>query len=375
MLPELDLHAAVEYGTKPGGPLLPAGNGSLLVRTAFDDESRWDEVAAAAQAEYEEGFCAYVVAVSDPRFDGADWRAVRDAVPPSRTGASVLFIVDAHTLTDSESPILVVDLPPGGREPRSPFRCIPSELWGIENNLNIANMDWEDFADAADPDGVFRGFPSVAPPTPEQITQRDKQLARRAAAEAAAAEAAAAEAERQRRAAEQEAELRRWGGHAPSRALRAAGVSAPQFARQNYPLAEALAALDEQTQRQVQLWAVRYAVSATTQRHQEFFAPAVAALERDVPLPAPFNSPRNAWAALLDGGQVHTVMTVQPGHQRAEHREPLAPYAAALAAILATTRDEGVAAAMISAVDSAARTAADPAGFFARLRRTFDLPH
>jgi hypothetical protein len=28
------------------------------------------------------------------------------------------------------------------------FRCIPPELWGIDNNLNIANMDWDDFAQA-----------------------------------------------------------------------------------------------------------------------------------------------------------------------------------------------------------------------------------
>jgi hypothetical protein len=31
-------------------------------------------------------------------------------------------------------------------------------LWGVENNLNIANMGWEEFADAVDEDGTFRGF-------------------------------------------------------------------------------------------------------------------------------------------------------------------------------------------------------------------------
>jgi hypothetical protein len=29
---------------------------------------------------------------------------------------------------------------------------------GVENNLNIANMDWEELAGAADDDGVSRGF-------------------------------------------------------------------------------------------------------------------------------------------------------------------------------------------------------------------------
>jgi hypothetical protein len=35
---------------------------------------------------------------------------------------------------------------------------------GVENNLSISNLDWEDFADAVDSDGVFRGFED-RPPT------------------------------------------------------------------------------------------------------------------------------------------------------------------------------------------------------------------
>ena len=38
------------------------------------------------------------------------------------------------------------------------FRAIPSEIQGIENNLSLANMSFEDFARAVDGDGVFRGF-------------------------------------------------------------------------------------------------------------------------------------------------------------------------------------------------------------------------
>ena len=41
---------------------------------------------------------------------------------------------------------------------KPPFRRIPSELWSIDNNLNIANMDWENFAATVDEGGVFRGF-------------------------------------------------------------------------------------------------------------------------------------------------------------------------------------------------------------------------
>lgn len=43
-------------------------------------------------------------------------------------------------------------------EPGRTFRVIPRELWSVENNLSIANMDYRDFADSVGADGVFRGF-------------------------------------------------------------------------------------------------------------------------------------------------------------------------------------------------------------------------
>ena len=44
-------------------------------------------------------------------------------------------------------------------EPGRTFRVIPAEIWSVDNNLSIANMDFAEFADAVEPDGVFRGFP------------------------------------------------------------------------------------------------------------------------------------------------------------------------------------------------------------------------
>jgi Domain of unknown function (DUF6924) len=68
----------------------------------------------------------------------------------------VLFIADTVTFTFPDHPVLVVDLLEGSG--RLPFRCIPPELWGVGNYLNIANMGWEEFADAVDEDGTFGGF-------------------------------------------------------------------------------------------------------------------------------------------------------------------------------------------------------------------------
>jgi hypothetical protein len=56
--------------------------------------------------------------------------------------------------------MLVVWLHPTDDEVREtrPFRVVASELWSVENNLNLSNMDWDDFHGAADSDCVLRGF-------------------------------------------------------------------------------------------------------------------------------------------------------------------------------------------------------------------------
>lgn len=147
-------------------PTLPERNCSLLVRTDFTNDDAWQQVAVDATRENGDGFRAYAEPVSDPAFDGASWETVKAAVPANTHGASVLFVADSISLGSPDHPILVVDLsdtflsaaefPETAR--RSPFRCIPSELWSVDNNLNIANMSWEDFAMVAGEDGVFRGF-------------------------------------------------------------------------------------------------------------------------------------------------------------------------------------------------------------------------
>lgn len=135
-------------------PTLPALDRSLLVRTAFSDDATWQKLADEAQRENQDGFRAYVEPINDPSFDGAGWETIKEAIPASPSGAAVLFVADGVALSSPDYPILVVDLVGG----RAPFRSIPSELWGIDNNLNIANMDWQDFADRVDEDGVFRGL-------------------------------------------------------------------------------------------------------------------------------------------------------------------------------------------------------------------------
>ncbi len=66
-----------------------------------------------------------------------------------------MFIADQTTISQPDHPVLVVDLM---LEPGRTFRTIPFQVFTIDSNLSIANMDWEDFAVQLDGDGVFRGF-------------------------------------------------------------------------------------------------------------------------------------------------------------------------------------------------------------------------
>lgn len=66
---------------------------------------------------------------------------------------SSLIKLQPHIL---DHPLLTVDLYDGsGHE----FRAIPSQIQTTENNLSIADMDFDEFAESGDESVVFRGFP------------------------------------------------------------------------------------------------------------------------------------------------------------------------------------------------------------------------
>ena len=134
---------------------LPITDNSLLVRTTFSDQKRWEDALSVVLKENEDGFRAYVDVVDDNAWDGVIWEQIRQAALEANDQAAVLFIIDRAAL-EPGYPVKVIDL---DEESRKPFRCIARELWGVENNLNISNMDWEQFAECTDDDGVFRGFP------------------------------------------------------------------------------------------------------------------------------------------------------------------------------------------------------------------------
>jgi hypothetical protein len=132
---------------------VPETEYALVLRTDFSSDDAWASICAAIREPVGE-FQAYVDFVSDLAFDGVDAEQLLSLIPKN-SKRKFIFVVDRISLSHPEHPILVMDLL---RERGRTFRIIPSEMWGIENNLSITNMDFAEFADSTDPDGIFRGF-------------------------------------------------------------------------------------------------------------------------------------------------------------------------------------------------------------------------
>ena len=138
---------------------LPVIRWAPLVRTDFAHDEQWSKLTDAVTTSTPEGFLANLQIVDDLDNDGADWQQLLDALPRK----PVAFIADTIALTEPGYPILVVDA--WDERPHQPFRCTAAALWGVENNLDLFNMDWRDFADCCEADGVFRGTFTPTPMT------------------------------------------------------------------------------------------------------------------------------------------------------------------------------------------------------------------
>jgi hypothetical protein len=130
----------------------------VVIRTDFDNQQAWETICRLIRTPVHVDshvFNAYVEFYEDITYRNLTTEDVLENVPRDYKH-TFLFVIDEVTVSNPDFPVLVVNLSaPRGRS----FRAIPSEIQGIENNLSIANMDFEDFAEAVDEDGVFRGFP------------------------------------------------------------------------------------------------------------------------------------------------------------------------------------------------------------------------
>jgi hypothetical protein len=135
---------------------LPASDYSLLIRTDFSNDQAWRDLCAAIQApQTADEFQAMVECIDDKSCEGL-LPAMVLSVLPNPPGRSFVFLADSRAIEEADHPVLVVDLL---TDPGHTFRVVASRAWGVENNLRLANMDFSEFADCIDADGVFRCFP------------------------------------------------------------------------------------------------------------------------------------------------------------------------------------------------------------------------
>jgi hypothetical protein len=132
----------------------PATQDAPVLRTDFSDDAAWQAIRKEVLQPVD-GFYANVEFIDDREFADLSKDDLMRSIP-RELRHSFMIVADKVSMT-GEHPLLVVDL---YTQPGREFRAEPSQIQGIENNLSIANMDFAEFADSCDPDGVFRGFPT-----------------------------------------------------------------------------------------------------------------------------------------------------------------------------------------------------------------------
>lgn len=134
---------------------IPDTEHSPVLRTDFSDQTAWEKIRREIQKPV--GifrFVAYVDFIDDMQYADLTGDQLLTLLP-ANYNPSFIIVVDHAAMSNPEHPLLVIDL---FDDAHQEFRALPSQIQSIENNLSIGNMDFEDFTNALDGDGVFRGF-------------------------------------------------------------------------------------------------------------------------------------------------------------------------------------------------------------------------
>ncbi|HJS19844.1 MAG TPA: hypothetical protein VJ785_13940 [Anaerolineales bacterium] len=135
---------------------IPKTENALVLRTDFSDQAVWEDIRATILKPVGPfRFGANVDFLDDSQYANIGTSQILDLLPHDYDH-TFMIVADQTAISHPEHPLLIVDLfEKSARE----FRAVPSQIQSIENNLSIANMDFEEFAESVDEDRVFRGFP------------------------------------------------------------------------------------------------------------------------------------------------------------------------------------------------------------------------
>jgi hypothetical protein len=132
--------------------------GLLFVRTDYSDDRAWRAALSAATAVNNTNEFESMGALLSP----VESLALSSLTPMALAALaredylSEIAVADAQTMRDQT--VLFADLSELSGQVGRTFRSIPAEVEAIVANLSLANMDFAEFADNIDADGIFRGF-------------------------------------------------------------------------------------------------------------------------------------------------------------------------------------------------------------------------
>jgi hypothetical protein len=135
---------------------IPETENALVLRTDFSNQAAWEKICRTIREPVGDlNFLANIEFLDDREYADISKGQLLKLIPRNYNH-SFIIVADRTAISHPDHPLLIIDLyERSGHE----FRAIPSQVQGIENNLSIANMDFEELAEAVDEDGVFRGFP------------------------------------------------------------------------------------------------------------------------------------------------------------------------------------------------------------------------
>lgn len=158
-----------------------SGHSTPLIRTDFTNNPAWRAVITELSKPIdfdrpdnpdpgEEAYRANLLPIDDRSFEGITAADLGRMFTATDDSFGYVILADsramAEALSGGELTVEYVDLSLSDPEDAElfdsymgrAFRVAAPEIASIETNLSIANLDFSDFADATDPDGVFRGF-------------------------------------------------------------------------------------------------------------------------------------------------------------------------------------------------------------------------
>lgn len=123
---------------------------TLFIRTCFTDLDRWESLWTAVVTPNADGFRAYVKLIDDT----ANGNLAISRIGTLMSEDQLVLVADEVTLTTADRQVLALYRDEDGVQQ---LRVAVEALWDIQNNLSISNADWQDYADDANEDGVYRG--------------------------------------------------------------------------------------------------------------------------------------------------------------------------------------------------------------------------